>query len=71
MPLFPLDIVVVPKERIPLHIFEPRYKRMIKDSIKTGDPFGIVLKENVPFSVLVVFFLQNRISLGNIGTHDN
>ena len=45
MPLFPLDIVVVPKERIPLHIFEPRYKRMIKDSIKTGDPFGIVLKD--------------------------
>ncbi|HCI16510.1 MAG TPA: peptidase, partial [Candidatus Marinimicrobia bacterium] len=46
LPLFPLDIVVVPKERIPLHIFEPRYKRMIKDSIETGDPFGIVLKEN-------------------------
>ena len=46
MPLFPLDIVVVPKERIPLHIFEPRYKRMIKDSIKTGDPFGIVLKDD-------------------------
>ena len=45
MPLFPLDIVVVPKERIPLHIFEPRYKRMIKDSIKTGDSFGIVLKD--------------------------
>jgi Lon protease-like protein len=36
----------VPKERIPLHIFEPRYKRMIKDSIKTGDPFGIVLKDD-------------------------
>ena len=46
IPLFPLNIVAVPKERIPLHIFEPRYKRMIKDSIKTGDPFGIVLKEN-------------------------
>ena len=46
MPLFPLNIVVVPKERIPLHIFEPRYKRMIKDSIKTGDPFGIVLKDD-------------------------
>ena len=45
MPLFPLNIVAVPKERIPLHIFEPRYKRMIKDSIKTGDPFGIVLKD--------------------------
>jgi len=46
MPLFPLNIVAVPKERIPLHIFEPRYKRMIKDSIKTGDPFGIVLKDD-------------------------
>ena len=46
MPLFPLNIVVVPKERIPLHIFEPRYKRMIKDSIKTGNPFGIVLKDD-------------------------
>jgi len=45
MPLFPLNIVAVPKERIPLHIFEPRYRRMIKDSIKTGDPFGIVLKD--------------------------
>jgi len=46
MPLFPLNIVAVPKERIPLHIFEPRYRRMIKDSIKTGDPFGIVLKDD-------------------------
>ena len=45
LPLFPLDIVVVPKERIPLHIFEPRYKRMIKDRIKTGAPFGIVLRD--------------------------
>ena len=46
MPLFPLNIVAVPRGRIPLHIFEPRYKRMIKDSIKTGDPFGIVLKDD-------------------------
>ena len=46
MPLFLLNIVAVPKERIPLHIFEPRYKQMIKDSIKTGDPFGIVLKDD-------------------------
>ena len=46
MPLFLLNIVAVPKERIPLHIFEPRYKRMIRDSIKTGDPFGIVLKDD-------------------------
>ena len=44
IPLFPLNIVALPRERIPLHIFEPRYKRMIKDRIKTGAPFGIVLR---------------------------
>jgi len=67
LPLFPLDIVVVPKERIPLHIFEPRYKRMIKDSIKTGDPFGIVLKENkglktIGCSVKIIRVLKEHLS---------
>ena len=67
MPLFPLDIVVVPKERIPLHIFEPRYKRMIKDSIKTGDPFGIVLKENkglktIGCSVKIIRVMKEHLS---------
>ena len=45
IPLFPLNIVALPRERIPLHIFEPSYKRMIKDRIKTGAPFGIVLRD--------------------------
>lgn len=45
IPLFPLNIVALPRERIPLHIFEPRYKRMINDRIKTGAPFGIVLRD--------------------------
>lgn len=45
IPLFPLNIVALPRDRIPLHIFEPRYKRMIKDRIKTGAPFGIVLRD--------------------------
>ena len=46
IPLFPLNIVALPRDRIPLHIFEPRYKRMIKDRIKTGAPFGIVLRDD-------------------------
>ena len=45
IPLFPLNIVALPKEKIPLHIFEPRYKRMIKNSINSGEPFGIVLQD--------------------------
>ena len=31
------------------HIFEPRYKRMIKNSIKSGDPFGIVFQDKKGF----------------------
>jgi len=43
IPLFPLNIIVLPYEEVPLHIFEPRYKKMIKTSIKEESPFGIVL----------------------------
>jgi len=46
IPLFPLNIVVLPFEEVPLHIFEPRYKKMIKKSIENDTPFGIVLNNN-------------------------
>jgi len=41
LPLFPLSIVVFPDEKLNLHIFEPRYKQLITDSIKQGSTFGI------------------------------
>tara|TARA_Y100001970_G_C14211209_1_gene847043 strand:- start:1386 stop:1976 length:591 start_codon:yes stop_codon:yes gene_type:complete len=46
IPLFPLNIVVLPYEKVPLHIFEPRYKKMISESIENDTPFGIVLNNN-------------------------
>ena len=46
IPLFPLNIVVLPFEEVPLHIFESRYKKMIKESIENDTPFGIVLNNN-------------------------
>ena len=49
IPLFPLNIVALPKEKIPLHIFEPRYKRMINNSINSGEPFGIVHQDQDGF----------------------
>ncbi|GAB4333206.1 MAG: LON peptidase substrate-binding domain-containing protein [Flammeovirgaceae bacterium] len=39
--LFPLNLVVYPKEKLNLHIFEPRYKQLIKDCIEEGITFGI------------------------------
>jgi Lon protease-like protein len=41
--LFPLPIVLVPTERIPLHIFEPRYRELIDECIEIGEEFGLVL----------------------------
>jgi Lon protease-like protein len=41
--LFPLPIVLVPTERIPLHIFEPRYRELIAECIEDGQEFGLVL----------------------------
>ncbi len=41
IPIFPLGIVVYPGEHLNLHIFEPRYKQLIKECFETGKPFGI------------------------------
>ena len=41
--LFPLPIVLVPTERIPLHIFEPRYRELVEECVEEGEPFGLVL----------------------------
>ena len=45
LPLFPLNLVLLPFEDLPLHIFEPRYKLMIKNAIEHNKPFGIILSE--------------------------
>ncbi|MBB4664372.1 LON peptidase substrate-binding domain-containing protein [Conexibacter arvalis] len=41
-PLFPLGIVALPGEIVPLHIFEERYKAMIERCLRSGGEFGIV-----------------------------
>jgi Lon protease-like protein len=41
-PLFPLGLVLLPQELVPLHIFEERYKLMIAQCLETETDFGIV-----------------------------
>jgi Lon protease-like protein len=43
LPLFPLQVVLLPGGELPLHIFEERYKEMIADVIRGGAEFGVVL----------------------------
>jgi Lon protease-like protein len=41
-PLFPLPLVALPSESVPLHIFEDRYRHMIEECLSAGGEFGIV-----------------------------
>ena len=41
-PLFPLGLVALPHEYVPLHIFEERYKAMIGECLERETEFGIV-----------------------------
>ena len=42
MGLFPLGIVLLPSERVPLHIFEPRYKELIGECLEESREFGLL-----------------------------
>lgn len=52
LPLFPLGLVLVPGELLPLHIFEERYKRLVAECRETGAPFGIVLSREEGLAVV-------------------
>ena len=41
LPLFPLPLVLLPNEVLPLHIFEPRYRQMLRDIELRRNLFGV------------------------------
>ncbi len=41
IPIFPLGMVVFPREKVHLHIFEPRYKQLVNECFESKKPFGI------------------------------
>src|ERR1700722_9930137 len=43
LPLFPLQVVLLPEAELPLHIFEDRYKEMIGEVLRDKIEFGVVL----------------------------
>jgi len=40
--LFPLGIVLLPTERVPLHVFEPRYRELIGECLESDAEFGLL-----------------------------
>ena len=43
IPLFPLNVVLLPGAELPLHIFEPRYREMVKNCLEEEFEFGMLL----------------------------
>ena len=44
--LFPLGLVLLPTEQVPLHIFEPRYRELIGECLEEEQPFGLVYADD-------------------------
>lgn len=42
VPIFPLELVLYPHQRLHLHIFEDRYKEMVARCVERNEPFGIL-----------------------------
>lgn len=45
--LFPLGTVLVPSERLPLHIFEPRYRELVAECLARSVEFGLIYQDDV------------------------
>ncbi len=45
IPLFPLNVVLMPGAALPLHIFEDRYKQMVNECLEEESEFGMVLAD--------------------------
>ena len=43
IPIFPLDLVLFPRQELPLRIFEPRYKQLVDDCMVGDGQFGVCL----------------------------
>jgi Lon protease-like protein len=51
LPLFPLDVVLLPAMSLPLHIFEPRYREMIAFCMGAESRFGVLLLKARPDAI--------------------
>lgn len=43
IPIFPLDLVLFPRQEMPLVVFEPRYKQLVEDCMMSDKLFGVCL----------------------------
>ncbi|HEY8459093.1 MAG TPA: LON peptidase substrate-binding domain-containing protein, partial [Blastocatellia bacterium] len=65
IPIFPLPVVQFPNAITPLHIFEPRYRKMLKDVMEKDKTFGVIYRPPVEGNDL--HLISDRVPLGSVG----
>lgn len=65
IPIFPLPVVQFPNAITPLHIFEPRYRKMLKDVMEKDKTFGIVYRPSAEEDELKLE--SDQVPLGAVG----
>jgi Lon protease-like protein len=65
IPIFPLPVVQFPNAITPLHIFEPRYRKMLKDVMGKDKIFGVIYRPSTGESALPP--ISDRVPLGGVG----
>jgi Lon protease-like protein len=65
IPIFPLPVVQFPNAITPLHIFEPRYRKMLKDVMEKDKTFGVIYRPSAEESELRP--ISDRAPLGSVG----
>lgn len=65
LPIFPLrEVHLFPETHLPLHVFEPRYRQMIKDSIRGERLLGIILPD---FNTALNAYEPELLKIGGVG----
>ena len=54
LPLFPLPVCLLPKGYTQLRIFEPRYKRLVSEALKSGNGFGLCMLDDNTQQLLAI-----------------
>ena len=70
IPLFPLDLVLFPGAPLPLHIFEDRYREMVRECLERQSGFGVVRARREGLAVIgctaVIVAVLNRYEDGRL-----
>ena len=61
--LFPLEMVLLPHERVPLHIFEERYKELIEECLAADQPFGLLLSDENGYADVGTLAYVNEVTM--------